>query len=174
MDLRDVKEFVKDFIKYIIVIIVVLIIFTYVISIQQVIGKSMEPNFYQNDIVLISKLNYKIHDIKRKDVVVFEYNEYKNLIKRVIGLPGDKIEYKNNTLYINDKAYKEDYINTKTDDFSLKDLEYNTIPDDMYLVLGDNRENSLDSRNFGLIKKEQVIGKVVLRFWPLNRLKIIK
>lgn len=170
MDLRDIKEFIKDSLKYICVIAIVLFIFVYVISIQQVMGPSMNDTFKETDVVLISKLSYRFKDIKRGDIIVFEYNEYKNLIKRVIGLPGDKIEYKDNVLYINDEAYKESYVN----DTITEDFKYDKIPEGMYLVLGDNRDNSQDSRNFGPIEEEKIIGKVVMRIWPLNRIKIIK
>ena len=101
------------------------------------------------------------------------YADTKYLIKRVIGLPGEKIEIINNKLYINDKEYQEDYLknNLKYKDFYLKDLGYDKIPKDMYLVLGDNRENSLDSRKIGLIKKSEINGKILLRMWPLNKIK---
>ena len=170
MDLREVTEFIKDSLKYICVIGVVLFIFVYIISIQQIMGPSMNNTFKETDVVLISKLSYKFKDVKRGDIIVFEYNDYKNLIKWVVGLPGDKIEYKDNILYINDEAYKENYVGeTITEDF-----KYDKIPDGQYLVLGDNRDNSQDSRSFGTIEKEKIIGKVVARIWPLNRVKIIK
>ena len=94
------------------------------------------------------------------------------MIKRVVGLPGDYIEYKDNYLYVNGEKYKEPFINNvETEDFSLKDLGYDKIPDDMYLVLGDNRENSLDSRSYGLIKKKQIIGKAFFKIWPIGKIK---
>ena len=97
----------------------------------------------------------------------------KHMIKRVVGLPGDYIEYKDNYLYVNGEKYKEPFINgVSTNDFSLKDLGYDKIPNDMYLVLGDNRENSLDSRDYGLIKKKQIIGKTWARVWPFNKFSI--
>ena len=93
----------------------------------------------------------------------------KYLIKRVIGLPGDKIEYKDNVLYVNGEKIKEDFLNKniKTENFSLASLGYQKIPKDMYLVLGDNREDSLDSREIGLIKKKDILGKVSLKIWPI-------
>ena len=94
------------------------------------------------------------------------------MIKRVIGLPGDTIEIKDNVLYVNGNIYEEEYLDEGLDypDFFLSDLGYDTIPEDMYLVLGDNREDSLDSREIGLISKDNINGKIVLRIWPLNKI----
>ena len=174
MDLREVKEFIKDSLKYIILIVVVLVIIVYVVSIQQVLGPSMQPNLKANDVVLIDKLKYRFTDIKRFEVVVLAYKDSKYLIKRVIGLPGDTIEYKSNILYINGNAINEDFLKSDviTNDFSLKDIGYTTIPDNMYLVLGDNRTNSMDGRDFGLIDKSQIKGKVFIRIWPLTKIKL--
>ena len=95
------------------------------------------------------------------------------MIKRVVGLPGDYIEYKDNYLYVNGVKYKESFINDViTEDFNLKELGYDKIPDGMYLVLGDNRENSRDSRNYGLIKKDQIIGKTWARIWPIKNFRL--
>ena len=84
------------------------------------------------------------------------------------------IEYKSNILYINGNAINEDFLKSDviTNDFSLKDIGYTTIPDNMYLVLGDNRTNSMDGRDFGLIDKSQIKGKVFIRIWPLTKIKL--
>lgn len=175
MDLRDFIEFIKDISKYIIVIIIVLLLFIFVIGLQQVVGPSMSPNLEEGNVIIINKLIYRLKDISRNDVIVLSQDE-KYMIKRVIGLPGEFVEYKDNYVLINGVKYKEAFINEniKTEDFSIKDLGYDVIPNNMYLVLGDNRENSLDSRSYGLISKKQVIGKAWLRIWPLNNIEIIK
>ncbi len=171
MDFRDIKEFFRDTFKYIIVIIVVLVTALYIATFTQVVGPSMEPNYYDGDVVLLLKAHYKIFEVKRNDIISFESDGVRYLIKRVIGLPGETIEYKNNILYINGTAYQENlYEGIKTKDFKLSQLGYDVIPDDMYLVLGDNRGNSYDSRNFGLITKKQIIGKCIFQIWPLNRI----
>ncbi len=177
MDLRGTKEFLKDFAKYIIFIIVILLIAIYVVGLQQVVGPSMSPNLDNSNILILDKLTYKFSKIKRGDVVSLYYADTKYLIKRVIGLPGEYIEFKNNKLYIDGKLYNEKYLNKDvvTDDFSITSLGYDKIPKDMYLVLGDNRQDSLDSRDdtVGLIKKRDIIGKVRFRLWPINKMKII-
>lgn len=178
MDIRDVVEFLKDTVKYIIVIILVIFIVMYVVTIQQVLGPSMKNTLNQDDLVLLNKIAYRFGNIKRFDILSFNYSDTKYLVKRVIGLPGEKVEYKNNILYINDQEIKESFLSKEivTEDFSITDLGYETIPKNMYLMIGDNRENSLDSRDpkVGLINKKDVIGKVTIRFWPLNKIKLVK
>ena len=175
MDLIDIKEFFKDIIKYIITAFIVIVIFLYVVSLQQVIGPSMSSTLQDGDIAILNKIGHRFFDIERNEVVSLDYDDTKYLIKRVIGLPGDKIEYKDNVLYINGESYKETFLDegVTTDDFSIEDLGYDTIPEDMYLVLGDNRNNSMDSREIGLIKKEDIKGKVFFRIWPLNKISFI-
>ena len=178
MDWLSIKEFIKDTLKYIIFIIIVIVLALYVVGLQQVVGPSMQPTLNNKDVVILDKLSYRFKDIKRGDIVALYYADTKFLIKRVVGLPGEAISFKNNKLYINEKAYSENYLEEDiiNEDFDLNTLGYSKIPDNMYLVLGDNRSNSLDSRSkeVGLIKKENIIGKVRLRLWPINKFKLIK
>jgi len=135
----------------------------------------MNSTLKDGDIALLNKFGYHFFEIKRNDIVSIAYEDTKYLVKRIIGLPGEKIEYKDNILYVNDVGYYEKFLSkeTKTDDFSIKELGYDVIPKNMYLVLGDNREDSLDSREIGLIKEEDIQGKVFLRIWPLNKITLI-
>lgn len=178
MDWLDIKEFVKDTFKYIIFIIVVLVIAVYIVGLQQVVGPSMSPTLSNNDIVILDKISYRFFDIKREDVVALYYADTKYLIKRVIGLPGDTIEFQNNRLYINNSFYPEEYLGEEvvTEDFKLNEIGHFVIPKDMYFVLGDNRGDSMDSRDpkVGLISKKDILGKVRLQIWPLNKIKIVK
>ena len=176
MDLREVREFIIDTSKYILTMVVVIFIIMYVATVQQIIGTSMESKYKDQDIVILNKLHYRFFKIKRFDVVSLKYDGSKYLIKRVIGLPGDNIEYKNNKLFINGKKIEEYFLDkeTNTEDFSLTTLGYEKIPKDMYLVLGDNRENSLDSREIGLVKRKDILGKIKLRIWPINKFGLVK
>ena len=92
MDWLEIKEFFKDTIKYIILIIVVLVLALYVVSLQQVVGHSMQPNFNSNDVVILDKISYRFKNVERGDVVSLYYADTKYLIKRVIGLPGETIK----------------------------------------------------------------------------------
>lgn len=141
-----------------------------------VFGESMEPSFQDHDKVIISKTS----KIERFDVIVFDApdSENEHYIKRVIGLPGDSIEMKNDVLYINGEAFNEPYLSENkkdnpfgklTEDFSLPEKTGKTkVPDDMLFVMGDNRLNSKDSRTFGLISYDAVIGEVKFRIYPFD------
>ena len=178
MDWLDIKEFLSDTIKYIIFIVVILVIAGYVVGLQQIVGPSMTPTLRNGDIVILDKLSYRFSDIKRDDIVALYYADTKFLVKRVVGLPGETVEFKDNKLYINGKYYEEKYLGDDivTDNFSLEELNYTTIPDDMYLVLGDNRGDSMDSRDsdVGLIPKKDIYGKVRFKIWPINEFKYVK
>ena len=174
MDWLSIRELLWDTIKLVAVIFVILFLMIYVVSVTQVVGNSMHSTLIDGDVLILSKANYRFFDIKRGDIISLDYEDTKYLIKRVIGLPGDTIEIKDNILYINGEVYEENYLDKGLEypDFSLSDLGYDTIPEDMYLVLGDNRENSLDSREIGLISKDSVNGKIVLRIWPINKISL--
>ena len=177
MDFLVVKEFFKDIFKYLLVILGVLLVVIYLITLEQVVGPSMSPTLKDGDIVVLNKFIYKFKSIKRGDIVSLNYADTKYLIKRVIGLPGEYVEIKNNQVYIGNKILKEYYLDdVEMKDFSIKNLGYDVIPDDMYLVLGDNRGNSLDSRSqkVGLISKKDIVGKVNIRLWPLNKIGFVK
>ena len=173
MDWLGIKEFLKDSFKLILFIIILLFIMVYVFSITQVVGDSMSPTLIDEEVLFLNKAQYRFFDVKRGDIISLEYADTKYLIKRVVGLPGEKIEIKDNQVYINDELLEEDYLEEALlyGDFSLKTIGYETIPENMYFVLGDNRENSMDSREIGLVSQEQIKGKVIMRFWPLNKIK---
>lgn len=174
MDWLSIRELLWDTIKLVAVIVVILFLMIYVVSVTQVVGSSMNSTLVDGDVLILSKANYRFFDIKRGDIISLDYEDTKYLIKRVVGLPGEIIEIKNNTLYINGEISEEEYLDEGLvyPDFSLNDLGYDKIPADMYFVLGDNRENSLDSREIGLISKDSVNGKIVLRIWPINKIKL--
>ena len=136
----------------------------------------MKDTLRDKDIMILDKVSYRFSDIKRFDIVVIKYeNDY--IIKRIIGLPGDKVECINSKLYINDKLQEEKYIvpGTETTNFTVKSINNTeTIPKGYYLVLGDNREESKDSRAIGLIKKNMIEGKAKLTIFPFSRIGIKK
>ena len=166
---QKVSAFFKATLPYIIIVIVVALIRSFIITPVQVEGMSMYSTLNDKEILLLKKYD---KSYKRFDIVVFNYNGTK-LIKRVIGLPGDQISIIDNKVYINGRYYEEDYLkDIDTPDFDLQDLGYNTVPDGMYFVLGDNRDNSLDSRKIGLVEKDDIIGEIAIRFWPITKFRL--
>ncbi len=167
-------KFLKDIFPYVLIIILVVLIRTFIVTPAQVDGSSMKPTLSDNNLVILNKLDYRLNDIKRFDVVVVDIKTEK-IIKRVIGLPGDTVSYKNKTLYINGKKVEENFTHTNdTRDFKLGDIGYQKIPGDKYFVVGDNRNNSMDSRMIGLVDKDQILGSVSFRFFPFNKIGKVK
>jgi signal peptidase I len=163
----------KEILDYAIIIIAVLVIRTFLFTPIQVEQKSMIPTLDPNDIMVLNKIGYNLFGVNRFDIVVIKVeDEY--IIKRVIGLPGEKIEYKNGKLLVNDKVVNEDFIDVYTEDFVLDSIGYDKIPKDKYFVLGDNRGNSTDSRVLGLIDKKDILGKTNFILFPFNKFGIVK
>lgn len=160
---------IKEIIPYIIVIMAALLIRTFLFTPVKVDGTSMYPTLEDGEVLILKKYD---KSYERFDIVVVNYNGEK-LVKRIIGMPGENIKYKNNKLYV-DGEILEEPLELETADFNLLDLGYNTIPKDCYLILGDNRYNSTDSRVIGLIKKNDILGTTSLRIWPLKKIEILK
>jgi signal peptidase I len=132
---------------------------------------------------MIDKISYRFSNPVRGDIVVFkppvqlekelaaENKPKENFIKRVIGLPGERIEVKNGKVYINEKAISENYLDEAPNyNWSSNTLiSDGTVPKDHYLVLGDNRNNSYDSHYWGFVPKNKIVGKAVVRYWPIDR-----
>ena len=156
----------KDIISYIIIILTVVIIRLYIITPVRVQGTSMDTTLKQGEILLLEKYdkNYERFDI----VVIKEGNE--RIIKRIIGMPGESIKIIDGIIYINGEKIEDEYASSVTNDFSLEKFELETIPENTYFVLGDNRIVSKDSRILGPIKKENIQGKASYRIWPFNKL----
>ena len=130
----------------------------------------MVPTLEDGQILLLNKFNYTFNQIERYDIVVIKIGK-SEIIKRVIGLPGENIEYKNNALYINGQKTNTTY-NFDTEDFKLEEIcNCDKIPEDKYLVLGDNRTVSSDSRIIGLIDKEKIKGSTTISIWPIKTVK---
>jgi signal peptidase I len=147
-------------------------------------GLSMMPTLQHQDRMIVNKLSYNIGEPERFDIIVFHAPEQKDYIKRVIGLPGDRIEYKDDTLYVNGKAYEEPYLDEYkkkvegplTDPFTLEETPagVETVPEGELFVMGDNRRFSKDSRHIGTVSLDKIIGKTSIVYWPLKDAHIVK
>ncbi|WP_459502621.1 signal peptidase I [Bacillus sp. C1] len=146
-------------------------------------GESMMPTLENNERVLVNKVGFHIQGLNRFDIIIFHGNEGYDLVKRVIGLPGDTIEYKDDTLYVNGKAVDEPYLadykaaaskGKLTPDFTLEQKTGKTkVPEGKAFVLGDNRQVSKDSRMFGFVSEDQIVGKGEAVFWPLQQARAL-
>ncbi|MFJ8530109.1 signal peptidase I [Bacillus sp. NPDC094106] len=154
---------------------------TFFFSTYVVEGKSMMPTLQDGNMLVVNKVSYQVGELNRFDVVVFHANKQEDYVKRIIGLPGDQIEYKHDKLYVNGKFMDEPYLETYkqqaeghqlTGDFTLEELtREKVVPKGYIFVLGDNRLGSWDSRHFGFVKADTVVGKVDLRYWPIRDLQ---
>lgn len=179
------KEIVEWIVAIAVGLLLVWVMVNFVAKSYTIKGDSMDPTLKDGEHVMVNILGYKVGDIKKGNVIVFHANQQDDYVKRVIGVPGDNVIYKNDKLYVNGKKINEpylDYIEKRkqgeyiTGSFETKDLlnanpKSNIIPKGKYLVLGDNREVSKDSRAFGLIDRDQIVGKVSFRFWPFSEFK---
>ncbi|GIO26132.1 signal peptidase I [Ornithinibacillus bavariensis] len=142
-------------------------------------GPSMQPTLHNRDQMIVNKFIYRIDEPERFDIVVFHANDQKDFIKRVIGLPGDHVAYKDNVLYINGQPIKEKFFQddniVMTYDFTLEEVtgNYSTVPEGHVFVLGDNRTNSTDSRILGPIPIDQIVGKASVIYWPFDRMQLL-
>lgn len=170
-----VKEIRDWVISLAIALVIVFLVHRFLVAQYTIDGASMEDTFHDSERVIVNKIIYNIKDIGHGDVVVFDMPSDEVFIKRIIGVPGDKIEMRDKVVYLNDEPLDEPYVKpyeeSYRDNFTLKDfgVEGDTIPEGEYLVLGDNREVSKDSREIGLIDESDIIGKVQLKFWPFSK-----
>lgn len=156
------KNYFKEFLPYLIIILIVVFLKVYVISPIRVNGVSMNPTLDDRDIMLLDEVSYYFTDISRFDIVVVRQDD-EYLIKRVVGLPGEEIRYEDDKLYIDGEYIEEDYERKETSDFST------TLGEGEYFVMGDNRTNSTDSRIFGPVSKDDIIGKTSFTILPFSR-----
>ena len=163
--MKKILELLKKEKIFILLIITIIVLKIFVFNFILVKGDSMNPKFKNNDFMFLNKIIYNFQSIKRGDVIVLKYQN-NDLIKRVIGLPKDKIKVENGKLYINNKEYKENYINSYKASIDFAEI---TLKDYEYFVMGDNRYNSYDSRNFGPITKRNIIGRVEFRIFPFDK-----
>ncbi len=167
------KGIMKSLLEWVIIIAVafVLSIFirNYLVDTRIVPTGSMLPTIQLQDRLIVDRFFYKHDTLKRGDIIVFSApesaQEDKDLVKRVIGLPGEKVQVKNGKVFINEKALNEPYI------AATPDYEYGpvTVPQDAYFMLGDNRRASKDSHVWGFLPADKILGRVWIRYWPLDK-----
>lgn len=178
--LRRLGAFFLDILQ-VVIFAVSIFLFVYLLILQphKINGESMESNFHNGEYILTEKVTYDFNKPERGDVIVFKappdgHDEY---IKRIIGLPGDKVKVENCKVFVNGNQLNEKYLSaelcTSGGTFLTEGQEI-SVPTNNYFVLGDNRPHSLDSRYFGFIGKDKFTGKAWIVYWPLNDVGVVK
>jgi signal peptidase I len=155
-----------------VVMILALYALVNMVSMRYIIdGPSMQPNFYTGQFVIVSRLNYLWGNPTRGDIVVFHRPDRpgEDLIKRVIGLPGDRVEIRGTYVYVNGVMLNEPYINEPCSAMSCRDETWD-LGADQYFVMGDNRNHSIDSRGFNLVPRANIVGEALFRYWPIDHM----
>lgn len=172
--MKNILSWAKDILVAVVIAAVILTFFKPIIIRQS----SMEPNFYNGDYVFLSTKSYTLFgDVQRGDVVVFhtemkdDNDNDKNLIKRIIGLPGDTVAIIDGYVYLNGEILEEPYLLEQGISGEMEEI---TVPDGMVFAMGDNRGVSLDSRDseVGCVSQDEILGKVKIRVYPFNSFKI--
>jgi signal peptidase I len=174
---------VFELVKIVVILTMVgYLVHVFIITLFIVDGASMEPNYFDREYMLVDKISYNFSKPARGDVVIFSYpgEPDKKFIKRIIGLPGEIIEIKNDRLYLENKKYSgllnESYLPsempTPTETESISMIK--KVGKDEYFVLGDNRLNSSDSRIWGLLPRENIIGKALITIWPIDAAALVQ
>ncbi len=180
--LHEAVDFSIEIIKIIIISLAIIVPVRYfLIQPFYVKGASMEPNFYNHEYLIINEISYRFHQPERGDVIIFKpprssHGDY--FIKRIIGLPGERVELKDGRIKVYNQEFPQGiiidesmYLSSELKTQGQFDL---TLIEEEYFVVGDNRTSSLDSRTFGPIEEDDIIGKIWLRGWPLDRVMIFE
>ncbi|ACL69977.1 signal peptidase I [Halothermothrix orenii] len=168
MDSTDIKEFFQSFV---IAAILAFFIITFIAQSFVVDGESMEPTLHDGERLFVNKFIYRFHPPERYDIVVFRpyQGQSKRFIKRVIGLPGETIFIRDGVTYINGEPLKEDFINGPM----RRKFGPFYVPENSVFVMGDNRNNSMDSRHFGCVPFESIEGRAFWVYWPVTKMRLI-
>ncbi|MCM8774958.1 MAG: signal peptidase I [Candidatus Omnitrophica bacterium] len=166
---------------FLIALILATIIRTFILGPYKIPTGSMIPTFLVGDRIFVDKISYRFHPPNPGDIVVFKYplDRKKDFVKRLAGLPGDEIEIRGGRLILNGRVMEDPpfsdhyYYNREDWDYAKKGQRIK-VPADSYFVLGDNSDQSSDSRHWGFVPKKDLIGKAVFIWWPPNRIKLVK
>ncbi len=167
--LRWVSEAVETIVP---AVLIALLINLFLAQATRVYGQSMEPNLHSDQRLVVEKLSYNFHIPQRGDIVVLKVPDAGSglLIKRIIGLPGEKVEIKDGRVHINDRPLEEPYLSHQ----SQRDMTAIVVPPEHVFVLGDNRGFSNDSRSFGTVPLDHVVGRAWFSYWPLDQIGLLE
>lgn len=175
---RKIGVFLLDIVETVVIALAIfVVIYLFAAQPHQVRGASMQPNFQNGEYILTDKISYKFRNPERGEVVIFRApkNQELDYIKRVVGLPGEHVKIEKGNIYINGKNLTESYLPHEpifTGTF-LQEGQENILGEGEFFVMGDNRNHSSDSRDWGPIIKDLIVGKAILRYWPVNEIGFI-
>lgn len=145
-------------------------VITFALQTVRVVGESMEPTLQNQDLLISTRFDYRLHSPQRGDIVILKdpYDNSQDFIKRVIAVPGDRLEIRHGVVYINGQRQNETYL-PKTEPWTWNaDMASTVIPPGQYFVMGDNRNHSTDSRVFNTIATDQIVARAWIRIWPFD------
>jgi len=182
--MKKFGSFILEFVQSIVLALsVFVVLYLFVAQPNEVKGSSMIPNFINGEFVLTEKISYQLGEPKHGDVVIFRApasepcaEDQCEYIKRVVGVPGDRVMVKDGEVYLNGKMLDQDFLPaglvSSSGTYSEEGVE-KTVPEGMYLCFGDNRPGSRDGREFGPIKKDLIVGKAFFKYWPISSAGLI-
>jgi signal peptidase I len=178
----DLKTEVWEWTKAIAVaIVLVVMVQTFLVTPFIVSGASMEPNFHDHERMLVNKLIYRFAEPERGEVVVFLHSDGRDFIKRVIGVAGDTVRVEGDQVFINDVPYREPFLEEiytlrrqNNEVWNIKDSADYIVPPGHVFVMGDNRSDSLDSRDIGAVETSRIVGRSDLIYWPLSNFHVVQ
>jgi signal peptidase I len=167
----ELKSWFRDILLAFAIAIFIVI---FVVQPVKVEGTSMQPRLVDQERIFVNRFIYRFQQIHRGDVVVFWYprDRTKSFIKRVLGVPGDKVEIRSGTVYVNNARLKEPYLSPAFRDH--KSLRPVMVPPGHYFVLGDHRNSSNDSRSWGFVARDLIYGKAIFSYWPISRVGLVE
>jgi signal peptidase I len=171
------KSFFRDLLEIVVLALALYIIINFAVQTVHVMGQSMENTLQNNDFLVASKIDYRLHEPQRGDIVVFRpSNDPKvDYIKRIIAAPGDKLRIDHAQVFVNGHQLREDYLPEKwTWSDTWNNGQEDTVPKDEFFVMGDNRNHSTDSRFLSYQKKDSFLGRAWIRVWPLSAFTIFQ
>ena len=176
---KKIGSFFLDTIETVVIALAIfVVIYLFLIQPHQVKGSSMFPNFIDGEYILTDKISYRFKKPERGDVVVFKApkDHEVDYIKRIIGLPRDTVRFDNSKVYINGSQLQEKYLPSEyvTNPGAFMAIgDEVTVPDNQFFVMGDNRNHSSDSREWGFVKTDEFIGKSWFRYWPISQIGFV-
>jgi len=164
---REIGRWARDLVVAVLASLVIVVFFYQPVRVE---GTSMLPELVDQERIFVNKFIYRIEGIERGDIIVFRYplDPSRSYIKRVIGVPGDRVEIRQGQLLINGEPYAEVYVPLEF--FDPRNYPPTSVAPETYFVMGDHRNQSNDSRMWGLVPEDNIFGKAVFRYWPVNKM----